>query len=94
MNAVHSTVGFWCQGWAQKIFRTFDTSFETFMMVKNDAIAIIFKSHEPFKRYLLGQFSQNGWLGLASQQVTLKGLVGFENNFDGTTFHHHHIANF
>ena len=21
--------------------------------------------------------------------VTLKGLVGFENNFNGTTFHHH-----
>ena len=27
--------------------------------------------------------------GQLAQQVTLKGLVGFENNFNGTTFHHH-----
>ena len=47
------TVGVWCQGIAQKIFRTFDTSFDTKMMVKCDAIEIIFKSHEPFQRYLL-----------------------------------------
>ena len=30
-----------------------------------------------------------GWLDLASYQVTLKGLVGFENYFNGTTFYHH-----
>ena len=35
------------------------------------------------------RFSQKGWLGLASQQVTLKGLVGFKTNFNGTTFLHH-----
>ena len=59
------TVGFWCQGIAQKIFRTFDTSFDTKMMVKSGAIEIIFKSHEPFQSYLLtGQadsFKKAGW---------------------------------
>ena len=34
------------------------------------------------------QFSQKGWLGRASQLVTLKELVGFENNFHGKYFHH------
>jgi hypothetical protein len=48
-----STVGFWCQGIGQKFFRTFDTSFETKMMVKSGAIEIIFKSHKPFQSYLL-----------------------------------------
>ena len=47
------TVGFWCQGIAQKIFRKFDTSFDSKMIVKSDAIEIIFKSHEPFQSYLL-----------------------------------------
>ena len=28
-----------------------------------------------------GRFSQNGWLGLASWQVTLKGLVGYFFSF-------------
>ena len=36
-------VGFWCQGIAQKFFKTFDTSFDTKMMVKSGAIQIIFK---------------------------------------------------
>ena len=39
-------------------------------MVKIYAIEIIFSSHEPFQIYLLAgkasQFSQEGWLGLAS----------------------------
>ena len=29
-----------------------------------------------------------GWLDLASYQVTLKGLVGFENYFNGIYFHY------
>ena len=41
------SVGFWCQGIAQKFFRTFDTSFKTKMMMKSGAIEIIFKFHEP-----------------------------------------------
>ena len=61
------------------------------MMVKSGAIEIIFKSHEPFESYLPAnwpsQFSQKGLLGRAC--LTLKGLVGFENNFNDTTFHHH-----
>ena len=32
-----------------------------------------------------GQFSQKAWLGLAAG--TLKGLMGFENNFNGIYFH-------
>ena len=31
----------------------FDTSFETKMMLKSGAIKIIFKSHEPFRSYLM-----------------------------------------
>ena len=42
-----------CQGIAQKIFRTFDTSFDTKMMVNSSVIEISFKSHEPFQSYLL-----------------------------------------
>ena len=45
---LHITVGFWCQGIAQKFFMKFDTSFESKMMVESGAIEIIFKSHEPF----------------------------------------------
>ena len=82
--SVPLTVGFWCQGIAQKFFRTFDTSFDTKMMVKSGAIEIIFKSHEPFQSYLL--------TGLAKRLVSpgqLAGNVEFESNFDGTTFQHH-----
>jgi hypothetical protein len=50
---LHLTVGFWCQGIAQKFFRTFDTSFDTKMMEKNGAIEIIFKIRKPFQSYLL-----------------------------------------
>ena len=37
------------------------------------------KSHKPFQNYQArpGRFSQKGWLGLVTRQVTLKGLVGF-----------------
>ena len=44
------TVDFWYHGIAQKFFKTFDTSFDTKMMVKSGAI----------KNY------QKGWLGVAS----------------------------
>ena len=47
------TVGFWCQGIAQKFFGTFDTSFDTNIMVKSGAIKIFFKSYGPFQSYLL-----------------------------------------
>ena len=48
-NTVHATLGFWCQGIPQKLIRTFDTSFETKMMVKSGAIEIIFKPKESFQ---------------------------------------------
>ena len=35
--------------------------------------------------YLTSLFGLNGW---ASYLVTLKGLVGFEKNFNGRYFHH------
>ena len=60
MSTVHTwyiycTVGFWCQGIAQKIFRTFDTSFDTKMMVKSGAIEITFKSYKPLSYLLTAQ---------------------------------------
>ena len=44
---------FWCQGIAQKFFRTVDTSFDTKMMVKSGAIEIVFKFHKIFQSDLL-----------------------------------------
>jgi hypothetical protein len=50
-------------------------------MMKIYAIEIIFKSHEPFQSYLLtGQAD--------SAKKALKGVKGFENNFNGIYFHH------
>ena len=37
----------------------------------------------------LQSYQLTGWLGQASELVTLKGLMGFENNFNGIYFHHH-----
>ena len=47
------TKGFWCQGMAQKVFKTFGTSFTTKIMVDSGAIESIFKFNEPFQSYLL-----------------------------------------
>ena len=51
------------------------------------AIENILKSRKPFQSYQLT--AQKGWLGRANLLVTLKRLVGFENNFNGIYFHHH-----
>ena len=44
---------FLVEGNTKKILQTFDTGFETKMMVKSGAIKILFKSHEPFQSYQL-----------------------------------------
>ena len=62
--------------------------------MKKYAIEIIFKSHESFQSYQLTDPANSARkaypdpTGRASQLVTLKGLVGFENDFNGIYFHH------
>ena len=63
---------------AQKFFRTFDTSFDT----KNDVKKWCLRNYFQIPR-ALSELPAN-WSGLTSL-----GLVRFENNFNGTTFHHH-----
>ena len=43
------TVDFWFQGLAQNFFRIFDTSFDTKMLMKGNAIEISFKFHGTFQ---------------------------------------------
>ena len=38
-----------------------------------------------------GLTSLCGWISLASKQVTTKGLMGSENNFNGIYFHYHFL---
>ena len=54
-------------------------------MVKSGALEIIFKSHEPFQSYLL--------TGQADSVIkAVKGLLGFENDLNSTTFHDHFVS--
>ena len=59
-SGIHNTVGLYCQGIPQKVLQTFDTSFDTKMMVKSGAIEIISNPNGP------GLTSFFGSIGLAS----------------------------
>ena len=53
----YTTVGFWCQGIPQKFLQTFDTSFDTKMMVKSGAIEIISNPNGPGLTSFFGSIS-------------------------------------
>ena len=70
-----------------------DNSFEMKIMVKSGAIEITYfqipRALSEFQTYLLTGLAKRLVRPGQFKQVTLKDLVEFENNFNGTTVHNH-----
>ena len=85
---LHCTLGFWQQVIQQKLLWRFDTSIDLKMTVKHLLLSYFQIPRAPSKipAYCPSQFSQKDWFGRNGQLVTLKGLMGFENDLNGNFF--------